>query len=235
LADIAIVMSKETILLIEDETDLAEVIEYNLLREGYIVLRASNGEKGLEIAKQKLPAVIILDIMLPGIDGLEVATRLRRTPETADIAIIMLTAKTEESDIVVGLGVGADDYVTKPFRVKELVARIKAVLRRSSGQDTEESSVRIERHGLRIDTSRHVAMLDDEEITLTLTEFRLLTTLASQPGRVFTRDQLLDKVHGDPYLDERNIDVHIRALRKKLGESNNLIITVRGVGYKFKE
>lgn len=229
-------MSKETILLIEDETDLAEIIEYNLVREGYAVLRAGNGEKGLDLARQKLPAAVILDLMLPGVDGLEVASRLRRAPETADIAIIMLTAKSEESDIVLGLGVGADDYVTKPFRVTELLARLKAVLRRTSGQETGgEASMRVERHGLRIDTSRHQATLRDRELALTLTEFRLLTTLASQPGRVFSREQLLEKVRGDLYLDERNIDVHIRALRKKLGDDADLIITVRGVGYKFRE
>jgi two-component system phosphate regulon response regulator PhoB len=147
----------------------------------------------------------------------------------------MLTAKSEESDVIVGLGVGADDYIAKPFRVKELLARIKAVLRRSSGQDGAAATTRIERHGLRIDTSRHQASFEGEELALTLTEFRLLSTLAGQPGRVFSREQLLDKVHGDLYLDERNVDVHIRALRKKLGRASDVIITVRGVGYKFKE
>ncbi|HLU49070.1 MAG TPA: winged helix-turn-helix domain-containing protein, partial [Planctomycetota bacterium] len=188
-----------------------------------------------ELARKHLPAAVILDLMLPGVDGIEVASRLRRAPETADIAIIMLTAKSEESDVVLGLGVGADDYITKPFRVTELLARLKAVLRRTSGGEADEARYRLERHGLRVDTSRHEATLHGSELSLTLTEFRLLTTLASHPGRVFTREQLLEKVRGDLYLDERNIDVHVRALRKKLGEGAELIVTVRGVGYKFKD
>ena len=228
-------MSGETILLIEDERDLIEVIKYNFEKDGYRVLTATDGEKGLDFAREKNPAVILLDIMLPGLDGIEVAQRLRSDPRTRDIAIIMITAKAEESDVVLGLGVGADDYVTKPFRMKELIARVKAVLRRGRMDEEMPSGKRIERFGLMIDTAKYQVTFEGEEIPLTLTEFKLLATLATAPGRVFTRDLLLEKVQGDTYIDARNIDVHVRSIRKKLGPENDFIVTVRGVGYKFKE
>ncbi len=228
-------MAQETVLLIEDERDLIEVVEYNLKREGFQVISTTNGEKGLDLAKQKRPAVVLLDLMLPGLDGIEVAKRLRADPLTRDIAIIMLTAKSEESDVVLGLGVGADDYVTKPFRVKELIARIRTVLRRGRLQDDLPTGERIERSGLVIDGAKYEVTLDGAPVAMTLTEFKLLSTLASAPGRVFPRDMLLQKMQGDVWVDERNIDVHIRSIRKKLGKRSDFIVTVRGVGYKFKE
>jgi len=228
-------MARETLLVIEDERDLIEIIQYNFEREGYRVLCATNGEKGVEIAREKRPAVIILDLMLPGMDGIEVARKLRSDSETNDIAIIMLTAKSEESDVILGLGVGADDYVTKPFSVRELLARVRAVLRRTHADDGLPSGRRVERHGLAIDSSRHQVLFEGEEVPLTRTEFKLIQALASAPGRVFSRDILLEKIHGDTYLDERNIDVHVRSIRKKLGKGGGLVVTVRGVGYKFKD
>jgi len=228
-------MSKETILVIEDERDIIEVIEYNFEREGYTVLSATNGEKGLEIARAKRPSVVILDLMLPGFDGIEVAKRLRRDPSTREIAIVMLTAKSEESDVILGLGVGADDYVTKPFKMKELLARVKAVLRRGPLQDEGPTGQRLDLDGLVIDKAKYQVILNGNEVPLTLTEFKLLTTLASAPGRVFTRELLLQKIQGEAFVDERNIDVHVRSIRKKLGEETDYIVTVRGVGYKFKE
>ena len=228
-------MANETLLVIEDDRDIIEIIQYNCQKEGYTVLSATNGEKGLEIARSRRPAAVLLDLMLPGLDGLEVAKRLRRDPETREIAIIMLTAKGEESDVILGLGVGADDYVVKPFKLKELLARVKAVLRRGPLQDEGPTGRRIEISGLTIDKAKFQVLLDGKEVPLTLTEFKLLSTLASAPGRVFTRELLLEKIQGDSYIDERNIDVHVRALRKKLGDDTDYILTVRGVGYKFKE
>jgi DNA-binding response OmpR family regulator len=228
-------MANETLLVIEDDRDIIEIIQYNCEKEGYTVLSATNGEKGLEIARSRRPAAVLLDLMLPGLDGLEVAKRLRRDPETREIAIIMLTAKGEESDVILGLGVGADDYVVKPFKLKELLARVKAVLRRGPLQDEGPTGRRIELFGLTIDKAKFQVLLEEEEVPLTLTEFKLLSTLASAPGRVFTRELLLEKIQGDSYIDERNIDVHVRAIRKKLGDETDYILTVRGVGYKFKE
>lgn len=228
-------MAKETILVIEDERDIVEIIEYNFQREGYTVLSANNGEKGLEIARTRRPAAIILDLMLPGLDGIEVAKRLRQDPNTREIAILMLTAKGEESDIILGLGVGADDYVVKPFKLKELVARVKAVLRRGPLMEDGPTGQRIERDSLMIDKAKYIVQHDGKDVPLTLTEFKLLETLASSPGRVFTRELLLQRIQGEAYIDERNIDVHVRSIRKKLGDSSEYILTVRGVGYKFKE
>jgi DNA-binding response OmpR family regulator len=228
-------MAKETLLIIEDERDIIEIIQYNCEKEGYTVLSATNGEKGLEIARTRRPAAVLLDLMLPGLDGIEVAKRLRRDPETRETAIIMLTAKGEESDVILGLGVGADDYVVKPFKLKELLARIKAVLRRGPVQDEGPTGKRIEISGLVIDNAKFQVLQNGKEIPLTLTEFKLLATLASAPGRVFTRDLLLERIQGDTYIDERNIDVHVRSIRKKLGDNTDHIQTVRGVGYKFRE
>jgi len=228
-------MAKETLLIIEDERDIIEIIQYNCEKEGYTGLSVSNGEKGLEIARTRRPAAVLLDLMLPGLDGIEVAKRLRRDPETRETAIIMLTAKGEESDVILGLGVGADDYVVKPFKLKELLARIKAVLRRGPVQDEGPTGKRIEISGLVIDNAKFQVLQDGKEVPLTLTEFKLLATLASAPGRVFTRDLLLERIQGDTYIDERNIDVHVRSIRKKLGDNTDYIQTVRGVGYKFRE
>ncbi|HZN57709.1 MAG TPA: response regulator [Planctomycetota bacterium] len=228
-------MPNETILLIEDERDIIEVIQYNFEKEGYRVLSATNGEKGLDIARSKRPAAVVLDLMLPGLDGLEVAKRLRNDPATREIAILMLTAKGEESDVILGLGVGADDYVTKPFKMKELLARIKAVLRRGPLQDDSPTGQRLDIGDLVIDKAKYVVTLKGKDVPLTLTEFKLLSILASAPGRVFTRELLLEKIQGEAFIDERNIDVHVRSVRKKLGDEFDYILTVRGVGYKFKD
>jgi len=229
-------MPKETILVIEDDSDIVEIIQYNFEREGYRVITASNGEKGLETAISKKPSLIILDLMLPGLDGIEVCKRLRTNAETRSIPIVMLTAKGEESDIILGLGVGADDYVTKPFSPKELPARITAVLRRGDLKQDSPAPSRIERGPITIDPARFEVYLKGQPIAFTLTEFKILSILAANPGRVYTRTLLLDRIQGgDAFVDDRNIDVHIRSIRRKLGDFAESIITVRGVGYKFRE
>lgn len=230
-------MSKKTkIIIVEDEADILDVIEYNLSREGYIVHGFRDGERGLKAIREDHPQLVLLDLMLPGIDGLEICRKVKEDPITRDIPVIMITAKSEESDVVLGLGVGADDYVSKPFSPKELVARVKAVLRRAPLKEVVEKSDRITREGFILDNSRHDLTIEGESIILTATEFRMLHFLASNPGRVFTREQLLSKVVGsDTVVVDRNVDVHIRSIRKKLGENHrNLIETVRGVGYRFK-
>jgi two-component system alkaline phosphatase synthesis response regulator PhoP len=229
-------MPKETILVIEDDLDIVEIIQYNFEREGYLVITASNGEKGLDLAKSRRPALVILDLMLPGLDGIEVCKRLRGGPETRSIPIVMLTAKGEESDIVLGLGVGADDYVTKPFSPKELLARITAVLRRGDLKEDVPAAARIQRGPIVIDPARFEVEVRKKPVSFTLTEFKILSILAANPGRVYTRQLLLDKIQGgDAYVDDRNIDVHIRSIRRKLEDLADAIITVRGVGYKFRE
>ncbi len=229
-------MQKEKIVAIEDESDILEVIAYNLSREGYEVISARDGEKGLRIIKREQPDLVLLDLMLPGLDGLEVCRLLKSDPVTDSIPIIMVTAKGEESDVVLGLGIGADDYVTKPFSPKELVARVRAVLRRTRRVESLVSSERIVRGGVLIDTNRHEVKVDGNEIFLTLREFRLLHYLASRPGRVFSRDFLLGNVFGDDiHVIDRNIDVHIGAIRKKLGAHRELIETIRGIGYRFRD
>ncbi|OUU20106.1 MAG: DNA-binding response regulator [Planctomycetia bacterium TMED53] len=227
---------KANIIIVEDEADILDVIEYNLSREGYNVRGYRDGERGLEAIREDHPHLVLLDLMLPGIDGLEICKKVKEDPVTRDIPVIMITAKTEESDVVLGLGVGADDYVSKPFSPKELVARVKAVLRRAPLKETVESKDRISVDGFVLDNIRHDLSIDGESIPMTATEFRMLHFLASHPGRVFSREQLLSKVVGsDTVVIDRNVDVHIRSIRKKLGETHrNLIETVRGVGYRFK-
>jgi DNA-binding response OmpR family regulator len=181
------------------------------------------------------PDIVLLDLMLPKLDGIEVCRSLKNDPLTRSIPIIMVTAKGEESDIVLGLGVGADDYVTKPFSPRELLARVKAVLRRGPYKDERGSGERIVRGGVTVDSSRHEVLVDGAPIEFTATEFRLLHTLASHPGRVFTRDHLISRVIGeDAVVMDRNIDVHIRSVRKKLAEHRELVETIRGVGYRFR-
>lgn len=225
-------MSK--IFIIEDDPDILELVQYNLEKDGFTVETATNGESGLrDVAKSK-PDLLILDLMLPGMDGLEVCRRLRRLPQTAVLPVIMLTAKGEESDVIVGLEIGADDYMVKPFSPKELIARVRAVLRRGSAVQTGTNVVRV--GPLTIDSERHEVRVDNVLLPLTLAEFRLLSTLASRPGRVFTRDQLLEKITGgDVVVIDRNVDVHIRAIRKKLEGQADMIQTVRGVGYKCRD
>lgn len=228
--------AKSKIIVVEDEADILDVIEYNLTREGYKVLGFRDGEQGLEAIRGEDPQLVLLDLMLPGMDGIEICKKVKEDPVTRDVPVIMITAKTEESDVVLGLGVGADDYVSKPFSPKELVARVKAVLRRAPLKETVIKSDRITRDGFVIDNTRHEVTLDGELVTMTATEFKMLHFLASHPGRVFSREQLLSKVVGsDTVVIDRNVDVHIRSIRKKLGENHrSLIDTVRGVGYRFK-
>ena len=230
------VLKTERIVVIEDEADILEVIAYNLKREGYDVVTSTSGEDGLEKIERTKPHLVVLDLMLPEVDGIELCKKLKSDPLTQSIPVIMVTAKGEESDVVLGLGVGADDYVTKPFSPRELTARVKAVLRRSKSKGEADRRERIAFEGIVIDPQRHEVVVDNEPVELTATEFRLLHFLASHPGRVFTRDHLLTRVIGeDAIVIDRNIDVHVRAIRKKLGARREFIETIRGVGYRFKD
>jgi two-component system phosphate regulon response regulator PhoB len=227
-------MARPRILIIEDERGLTDVLTYNLEREGYDVAVAHDGQEGLRKAQMQLPDLILLDLMLPTMNGLDVCRELRSGERTKVIPILMLTAKAEETDQVVGFTMGADDYVTKPFSVKVLLQRIKALQRRTD-QGAEPSEV-IDHLGVRIDRVRHKASLNNVELDLTPTEFRLLECLLRQPGRAFSRPQLMDVAIGEgAVVLERTIDVHIKTLRRKLGEENDFIETVRGVGYRFRE
>lgn len=228
---------RRTVLVIEDETDIVEVLKYNLNKNGFDTLSADSGEKGLEFAAARLPDLILLDLMLPRMDGLEVCRRLRGSERTRQIPIVMLTAKGTEADIVLGLTLGADDYVPKPFSPVELLARMKAVLRRNDPARKDESHSDILKLGpITLDAARHEVSVEGEQVQLTLSEFKLLRHLMLRRGRVFTRDQLLNAVVGpDVFVTERNIDVHVGALRRKLGEAGKLILTVRGVGYRMEE
>ncbi len=227
-------MAKARILIIEDDLSLAEVLSYNLRNEGYEVTLAHDGQDGLTRAQLTTPDLVILDVMLPVIDGLDVCRRLRADPATRDVLILMLTAKAEELDELVGLSLGADDFVTKPFSVKVLLERIKALLRRR--QPEVATGTVIACHGVVIDRSRHKVTSTGRSLELTRSEFRLLDTLIRQPGRVFERSELIDAALGeDTIVMERTIDVHIRALRRKLGKQADVIETVRGVGYRFRE
>ena len=226
-------MTKATILVIDDEKDLIELVTYNLKKEGFLVKSALTGESGMTAALRDNPDLILVDLMLPGIDGLEVCRRLRSEAQTARIPIIMLTAKSAESDRIVGLELGADDYVTKPFSPRELAARVKAVLRRSSGQTTPPSLIR--RNELTIDLARREVICEGRIINLTASEFRLLQFMAEHPGRVFSRSELIDATLGrDIAVVDRTIDVHITGLRKKFGKGGEWIETVRGFGYRFR-
>lgn len=226
-------MVKTTVLIIEDDRSLAEVISYNLSRDGHNVIVAHDGEDGLTQARLKLPDVIILDLMLPVLDGLEVCRRIRSDSATKNAWILMLTAKAEESDQLIGFALGADDYVTKPFSVKVLLERIKSLCRRDSVDDSEN---RIASQGVAIDQLRCRVTIDERLVQLTHSEYRLLACLLRQPGRVFSRSELIDVALGeDTMVLERTIDVHIRSLRKKLSQHAQLIETVRGVGYKFRD
>ncbi len=227
-------MTAKKIVVVEDEPDILEVLSYNLRREGFEVCASLDGKKGLELVKKELPDLVLLDLMLPGMDGLEICRHLKADDSTQNIPIIMVTAKGEESDVVLGLGLGADDYVAKPFSPKELTARVKAVIRRSQQLELNSVSDRIVVGDLVIDASKHKVSLSGEDISLTATEFRLLHRLACHPGQVFSREQLLDHGLGsDVVVVDRNIDVHIRSIRKKLEGTMQFILTIRGVGYRF--
>ena len=228
-------MSKETILCIEDDGDIRELMRYNLSHSGYTVLEAGSGEEGLETLRRQNSDIVLLDLMLPGVDGIEVCKRIRKNEGTTRVPIIMVTAKGEEADIVTGLEVGADDYITKPFSPRVLLARVRALLRRGDNAlPSKEKTLEIQ--GLVIDPTRHEARAGDKILDLTRTEFRVLHYLARRPGWVRTRYQIVDAVHGEQYpVTERSVDVQIVGLRRKLGEAGSLIETVRGVGYRFKE
>jgi DNA-binding response OmpR family regulator len=227
-------MSKEQILVVDDEEDILELVRFNLSREGYDVLTAASGEAAVDVARARLPHLIVLDLMLPGIDGLEVARLLKNQPETAGIPIVMLTAKGEEPDVVTGLELGADDYVVKPFSPRILLARVRAVLRRRQGPQDPSEVVKL--HNLVIHPGRREVLADGRGVRLTFTEFGILHYLVQRPGWVFTRTQIVDAVRGtDYFVTDRSVDVQIAGLRKKLGASGRLIETVRGVGYRFRE
>jgi len=225
-------MAKENILVVDDEEDILELVRYNLAKEGYKVTGVGSGEECLKVARLDNPDLIVLDLMLPALDGLDVCRLIKSDKKTKHIKVVMLTAKGEEPDIVAGLELGADDYVTKPFSPRVLSARIKAVLRRSESEKEPDSVLNID--GLTIDPARHEIRVEGEQVEFTITEFKLLHFLARQRGWVFTRQQIIDAVHGDDYpVTDRSIDVQVVGLRKKLGTSGKKIETVRGVGYRF--
>lgn len=228
-------MSIAHIILVEDDEDIQQLVEYNLLKEGYKVTCTESGEEGLALARREMPDLLLLDLMLPGIDGLQVCRSLKQDPATKKLPIIMLTAKGEESDVVSGLEMGADDYVPKPFSPKILLARIRAVLRRSQ-QPSKSRDAIVRIRELLIDPGRHEVRVSDRPIQLTYTEFKLLQLLAGRPGWVFTRYQIVNAIRGQDYVvTDRAVDVQIVGLRKKLGKAGAYIETVRGVGYRFKD
>lgn len=228
-------MAKESILVVDDEEDILDLVEYNLAKDGYRITCAASGEAGLKAARSQLPDLIVLDLMLPGLDGLEICKRLRADSKTQHVPIIMLTAKGEEADIVTGLELGADDYITKPFSPRVLAARVKTVLRRKTSEPDDAKSV-VKIHDLLIHPGRHEVVAQGARVDLTHTEFRILQLLARRPGWVFTRYQIINGVQGDDIaVTDRSVDVHIVSLRRKLGACGEYIETIRGVGYRFKE
>lgn len=227
-------MSQDKILIVDDEEHIRELLRYNLKKEGYKIFCAENGKEALEIAKEKKPTLILLDVMLPQMDGYDVCKEIRKDNSISTTPIIMITAKGEELDKVLGLELGADDYITKPFSIRELIARIKAVLRRTLLKSTEEP---FKFESLKMDFEKHEVMKDGEKVDLTLKEFQLLEILIKNKGRVLTREYLLDKIWGYEYIGEtRTVDVHIRHLRQKVEDDDKnpkYIETIRGVGYRF--
>ena len=228
-------MSREKILVVDDEDHIVELISYNLINSDYEVLSANNGISAIEIAKREHPKLVLLDLMIPGVDGYDVCKALRQDENTRAISIIMLTAKGEELDKILGLELGADDYITKPFSIRELLARIKAVLRRSSNSSNNEEFFK--GNGISINFSRREVLVGEEKVDLTLKEFELLEILVKNKGKILTRETLLDKIWGYEFIGEtRTVDVHIRYLRKKIEEDDKnpkFIETIRGVGYRF--
>ena len=227
-------MARERILIVEDERDIAELISYNLTRQGYATEVTPDAESALEALARRTPAAVILDLLLPGLSGLELCRRLKLSPESRDLPVIMLTARSQDSDIVAGLEAGADDYVTKPFSPRVLAARLRAVLRRARPDSREADEVRVD--DLSMDPLRRSATLGGASLELSATEFDLLYLLARHPGRVFTRSQIISNLKGDDYpVTERSVDVQVVGLRRKLGERAELLQTVRGVGYRLRE
>lgn len=234
-------MVNKSVLVVEDEEDIRKLVSYTLLKEGYRVADVASGEEALSSIESQPPDLVLLDLMLPGVDGLTICRRLRSDPRTAGMAIVMLTAKGEEADVVAGLNAGANDYITKPFSRNVLIARVRAALRNMTSStgiapEADESEGIVKIHSLIIHPGKHLVLVDDKPVELSATEFRLLQGLARRPGWVFTRQQILDSVHGDTYAaTDRAVDVQIVGLRKKLGAAGRYIETVRGVGYRFKE
>ena len=226
-------MNKATILLIDDEKDLIELVRYNLEKEGFDVIAASDGQAGLDVVRRHRPDLVVLDLMMPGLDGLQVCQRLRGDPRSGRIPVIMLTARATEADRIVGLELGADDYITKPFSPREVVARVKAVLRRSNPLPDD---IQVIRSGeLVIDLAGHEVSYKGHRVSLTATEFRILEFLAGRPGRVFSRDEIIDAaLTNESAVFDRTVDVHITAIRRKLGPGAEQIETVRGFGYKLR-
>ena len=225
---------RKKILVVDDERDLCELVAMNLQRNGYEVITAHDGPTGLDLARKQKPDLLVLDVMMPGLSGRDVTNALRADPETVSMPIVMLTAKTDETDIIVGLSLGADDYVTKPFSMKVLMARVAAVLRRKAS--AEPAQAMLTAGPVVIDQAKHEVMVSGRPVNLTTTEFKLLTAIFSARGRVMSRDQLMDRAMGaDVFVTDRAIDVHITAVRKKLAEAAWMIHTVRGVGYRLLE
>lgn len=228
-------MADEKVLIVDDEEHIVELLQFNLVNAGYKVITANNGLDALKKVKENKPDLLLLDLMLPGMDGLDVCKEIKRDKETSKTSIIMLTAKSEELDKILGLELGADDYITKPFSIRELLARVKAVLRRSSSDEISEEIYEIGR--LKVDFERHEVLINNEKVELTLKEFELLEILIKNKGKILRRETLLDKVWGYEYIGEtRTVDVHIRYLRKKVEDDDKnpkFIETIRGAGYRF--
>lgn len=227
------------ILVVDDEKDIVELIAFNLQKEGFLVAKASDGKAALRLIKTQKPALVILDLMLPEITGLDVCKAIRSNQETASLPIIMLTAKADELDKILGLEMGADDYITKPFSIKELIARVRAILRRQHDEDKQLPKEKFSCRGLKIDYASYDVEIDGKNVTLSPTELKLLFFFSRNPGRVYSRNQILDHVWGDDtFVTPRAVDVHIRRLRSQIEQdvdNPQYIITVRGVGYKFNE
>jgi len=232
-------MARETILVVEDDENIQQLVGYNLAKAGFHVVYADNGEQALSVIKREKPELIVLDLMLPGLNGFEVCKLVRKDPKTKNLPIVMLTAKSEENDMAAGLDLGADDYITKPFSPKILISRIKAALRRKEGLSEEGSGTKkngpLTIHNISIDPNRYEVLVGEEAITLTVTEFSILELLARRPGWVFNRQQIIDGVRGYDYvITPRAVDVQVFGLRKKLGEAGKYIETVRGIGYRMQ-
>lgn len=229
-------MAKTKVLIVEDDKSLSDILSYNLEKEGYNVFRAYDGREGIEQAKLKKPDIVLLDIMLPAVNGMDVCRQLRKSKETKDSTILMLTAKAEDLDQISGFEAGADDYVVKPYSIRVLLQRIRALQRRRFTEDEQPPQETLTCNGVTLDLRRYRAFVGERKMELTRSEFKLLTTLISNPGRAYERSELIESALGDDTLVlERTIDVHIRAIRRKLGDHAHVIETVRGVGYRFQE
>ncbi len=228
-------MKKPSIVVVEDEQDIQDLLKFHLSHEGYTVTTATSGEEAVKVVARKPPDLVLLDLMLPGLDGLDVCRMLKRDPKTAGIPIVMVTAKGEESDVVTGLELGADDYIAKPFSLKVLTARVRAALRRRRDPPPDKNAP-IHIHGIEITPGRHEVLIKGKPVDMTFSELRILHLLASRPGWVMTREQIVDAVRGEDYaVTDRAVDVQIVGIRRKLGSRADYIETVRGVGYRFKE